>query len=132
MRAKSILKSVRDVRACGSFLGVRCAITLLHTFWNKTDKKWHFNTNFKKREIWIFLIFGDFFVFFTQFSLLFDQCMKLSNINVLLPRCLILGEKNVQNFVGFFENGNFMTFHIRIVYFAMKAAIFSDNLPYLR
>ena len=32
VRAKSILKSVRDVRACGSFLGVRCAIALLHTF----------------------------------------------------------------------------------------------------
>ena len=43
VRAKSILKSVQDVRACGSFLGVRCAITLLHTFWNKTDKKWHFS-----------------------------------------------------------------------------------------
>ena len=36
LRAKSILESVRDVRACGSFLGVRCAIALLHTFWNKT------------------------------------------------------------------------------------------------
>ena len=43
VRAKSILKSVRDVRARGSFSGVRCAITLLHTFWNKTDKKWHFS-----------------------------------------------------------------------------------------
>ena len=43
VRAKSILKSVRDVRACGSFLSVRSAITLLHTFWNKTDKKWHFS-----------------------------------------------------------------------------------------
>ena len=32
VRAKSILKSVRDVRACGSFSVVRCAITLLHTF----------------------------------------------------------------------------------------------------
>ena len=32
VRAKSILESVRDVRACGPFLGVRCAITLLHTF----------------------------------------------------------------------------------------------------
>ena len=42
VRAKSILESVRDVHACGPFLGVRCAITLLHTFWNKTDKKWHF------------------------------------------------------------------------------------------
>ena len=42
VRAKSILKSVRDVRACGSFLGVRSAIALLHTFWNKTDRKWHF------------------------------------------------------------------------------------------
>ena len=37
--AKSILKSVRDVRACGSFLGVRCAITLLHTFWDKNTRK---------------------------------------------------------------------------------------------
>ena len=42
VRAKSILKSVRDVRACGSFLGVRCAIALLHTFWNKTDRKMAF------------------------------------------------------------------------------------------
>ena len=31
VRAKSILKSVRNVRACGPFLGVRCAIALLHT-----------------------------------------------------------------------------------------------------
>ena len=39
VRAKSALKSVRDVRACGSFPGVRCAIILLHTFWNKTARK---------------------------------------------------------------------------------------------
>ena len=32
VRAKSILKSVQDVRACGSFLGVRCATVFLHTF----------------------------------------------------------------------------------------------------
>jgi hypothetical protein len=32
VRAKSILESVRNVRACGPFLGVRCAIALLHTF----------------------------------------------------------------------------------------------------
>jgi len=44
VRAKSILKSVRDVRACGSFLGVRCAIALLHTFWNKIAKKCYFRT----------------------------------------------------------------------------------------
>ena len=42
VRAKSILESVRDVRACGPFFDVRCATTLLHTFRNKTDKKWHF------------------------------------------------------------------------------------------
>ena len=42
MRAKSILKSVRDVRACGSFLGVRCAIALLHTFCDKIARKCHF------------------------------------------------------------------------------------------
>ena len=35
VRAKSILESVRDVRACGPFLGVRCAITLLHTLHTK-------------------------------------------------------------------------------------------------
>ena len=40
--AKSILKSVRDVCACGSFFGVRCAIALLHTFWNKIDRKCYF------------------------------------------------------------------------------------------
>ena len=33
--AKSILKSVRDVRVCGSFLGVRCAIALLRTLHTK-------------------------------------------------------------------------------------------------
>ncbi len=33
VRVKSIVESVQDVRACGPFLGVRCAITLLHTFW---------------------------------------------------------------------------------------------------
>ena len=32
VRAKSILESVRDVRACGPFMGVRCAIALLHLF----------------------------------------------------------------------------------------------------
>ena len=42
VRAKSILESVRDVRACGPYMGVRCAIALLHTFRNKTDNKWHF------------------------------------------------------------------------------------------
>ena len=31
VRAKSILKSVRDVRACGSFLGV----LIFSQFWNK-------------------------------------------------------------------------------------------------
>ena len=35
VRAKSILKSVRDVRACGSFLGVRCATVFLHIFGTK-------------------------------------------------------------------------------------------------
>jgi hypothetical protein len=39
VRAKSILKSVRDVRACGLFSSARCAITLLHTIWNKMDRK---------------------------------------------------------------------------------------------
>ena len=33
VRAKSILKC-----ACGSFFGVRCAIALLHTFWNKKTR----------------------------------------------------------------------------------------------
>ena len=31
VRAKSILESVRDVRACGSFLGVRCATIFFNT-----------------------------------------------------------------------------------------------------
>ena len=35
VRAKSILNSVQDVRACGSFFGVRCAIALLHTLHTK-------------------------------------------------------------------------------------------------
>ena len=35
VRAESLLKSVQDVRACGSFLGVRCATLLLHTFGTK-------------------------------------------------------------------------------------------------
>ena len=35
VRAKSILKSVRDVHACGPFFDVRCATTLLHTFGTK-------------------------------------------------------------------------------------------------
>ena len=35
VRAKSILKSVWDVRACGSFLGVRCATVFFHTFGTK-------------------------------------------------------------------------------------------------
>ena len=38
VRAKSILKSVRDVRACGSFLNVRCATLLLHTFGTKLQE----------------------------------------------------------------------------------------------
>ena len=32
VRAKSILESVRDVRACSPFMGVRCAIALLYHF----------------------------------------------------------------------------------------------------
>ena len=32
VRAKSILESERDVRVCSPFLGMRCAIALLHTF----------------------------------------------------------------------------------------------------
>ena len=32
VRAKSILESVRDVRACGPFFDVGCATALLHTF----------------------------------------------------------------------------------------------------
>jgi hypothetical protein len=39
VRAKSFLKSVSDVRACATFSGVQCAITLLHTFCIKTAKK---------------------------------------------------------------------------------------------
>ena len=35
VRAKSILKSVRDVCACGLFLGMRCTTLLLHTFGTK-------------------------------------------------------------------------------------------------
>ena len=38
VRAKSFFKSVRDVRARGLFLDVRCAITLLHTFWDFFDQ----------------------------------------------------------------------------------------------
>jgi hypothetical protein len=36
VHAKSTLESVRNVRAPGPFLGVQCAIALLHTFWDKT------------------------------------------------------------------------------------------------
>ena len=39
VRAKSILESARNVRACGPFLGVRCAIALLRTFWDKIARK---------------------------------------------------------------------------------------------
>ena len=35
VRAKSILKSVRDVRACGSLSGVRCAMALCTLFGTK-------------------------------------------------------------------------------------------------
>ena len=35
VRAKYIMKSVRDVGACSSFLGVRCATVLLQTFGTK-------------------------------------------------------------------------------------------------
>ena len=35
VRAKFILKSVQNVRACGSFLGVQCATVLLHNFGTK-------------------------------------------------------------------------------------------------
>ena len=35
VHGKCILKSVQDVRVSGSFLDVRCAIALLHTFWDK-------------------------------------------------------------------------------------------------
>ena len=39
VHAKFILKSVCNVRACGSFSGMRCAITLLHTLRNKMAQK---------------------------------------------------------------------------------------------
>ena len=42
VRAKSILKSVRNVRACSLFLCVRCAIPLLHTFSNKIARNCYF------------------------------------------------------------------------------------------
>ena len=42
VRAKSIMESVRDVCACGPFLGVRCATALLHTFSDKITRKCYF------------------------------------------------------------------------------------------
>jgi hypothetical protein len=39
VHAKSFLKSVSDVPACATFSGVRCAITLKHTFCIKTARK---------------------------------------------------------------------------------------------
>jgi hypothetical protein len=38
VRAKSILKGACDVRACGSFLAMLCAIALFHTFLNKITR----------------------------------------------------------------------------------------------
>ena len=35
VRLKSILKSVRDLRVCSLFLGVRCGTIVLHTFGTK-------------------------------------------------------------------------------------------------
>ena len=52
VRAKSILKSVRDVRVCSSFSGVRRATVLLHTFRTKLPEtatfclKNYFRTSF--------------------------------------------------------------------------------------
>ena len=36
-------------KECSSFLGVRCAIAILHTFWNKTDKKSYILSKLKAR-----------------------------------------------------------------------------------
>ena len=47
VRAQSILESVRDVRARGPFLSVRCAIALLHTFWDKIARKCYVLEHFK-------------------------------------------------------------------------------------
>ena len=38
VRAKCILKCVRDVHACGPFWGLRCAITLSTLFFQQTDQ----------------------------------------------------------------------------------------------
>ena len=40
--AKSSLKSVQDVRVCGSFWSVRCSIANLQTFWNEIVRKCYF------------------------------------------------------------------------------------------
>ena len=73
VRAKSILESVRDVRACGPFLGVRCAIALLHTFAHflgqNCQKMLHFRTSFPVLEH-LFLFWIILFCFRTSYSVL--------------------------------------------------------------
>ena len=69
--AKSILESVRDVRACGPFLGVGCAIALLYTFAHflgqTCQKMLRFRTFFPALERpFLFLII--FFCFRTSYS----------------------------------------------------------------
>ena len=45
VRAKCILKCVCDVRACGPFWGVRCAITLSTLFSSKLARICYFTTS---------------------------------------------------------------------------------------
>ena len=71
--AKSILEIVRDVRACGPFLGVRCVIALLHTFAHflgqNCQKMLHFRTSFPVLEH-LFLFWIILFCFRTSYSVL--------------------------------------------------------------
>ena len=87
VRAKSILKSVRDVRACGSFLGVRCATVFLHIFGTKLPE----NTILEH----LFLLYNVLSCFRTSYFVLEHPKM--------LKNCLKFAEKILKNCGIFFE-----------------------------
>ena len=67
VRAKSILESVRDVRACGPFLGVRCAITLFTLFGTNLPE----NATFCLKKMFLehlFLLWNVLFCFGSSYS----------------------------------------------------------------
>ena len=86
VRAKFILESVRDVRACGPFISVQCAIALLHLFAHflgqNCQKMLHYRTSFPVLEH-LFLFWIILFCFRTSYSILEHHILLTITIKIL-------------------------------------------------